>query len=101
MDPVGMVLLIGAAYLLMWVISSYLIRRVADNDTEEDRFSAASRRLSDSSPYRHDPDSPADTSTTVVCPTCGAENDRDYTFCRECVADLSTVANRRTRGRAH
>jgi hypothetical protein len=28
---------------------------------------------------------------TLVCPVCGARNDRFYRFCRQCVADLSTV----------
>ncbi len=26
--------------------------------------------------------------TTLLCPSCGAENDANYTFCRECVAQL-------------
>lgn len=101
MDPVGTVLLVGAAYLLLWVISSYLIRRVTDDETDDDRFPTAARRVSDSPTYRTEGDSAGDAATTVVCPACGAENARDYTFCRQCVADLSTAANRRSPGRAH
>ncbi|MGB9964714.1 zinc ribbon domain-containing protein [Halobacterium sp. CBA1126] len=38
--------------------------------------------------------SPADVASSqsnasvLLCPACGAENDADYRFCRECVAQL-------------
>ncbi|MFB6157874.1 MAG: hypothetical protein ABEJ34_08540 [Haloferacaceae archaeon] len=28
---------------------------------------------------------------TVVCPACGATNDVDYRFCRDCVGELPTA----------
>lgn len=30
-------------------------------------------------------------SSTITCPHCGAENDRYYTYCRNCVARLPTI----------
>lgn len=30
-------------------------------------------------------------SSTITCPHCGTENDRIYTYCRNCVARLPTI----------
>lgn len=30
-------------------------------------------------------------SSTITCPHCGTENDRAYTYCRNCVARLPTI----------
>jgi len=32
--------------------------------------------------------STSDDAASLRCPSCGAENDADYRFCRECVAQL-------------
>lgn len=39
--------------------------------------------------YDRDPPAPdADEETPSTCPQCGAENDAEFTFCRECAAPL-------------
>lgn len=100
MDAVGPIVLVASAYLLLWVVTSYLIRRVRDEDRGDDRFETTVHRVSDSSAYRPDQATRERTSATVVCPSCGVENDRDYTFCRQCVTDLSGGPRRPT-GRTH
>lgn len=52
--------------------------------------STSSNQPSDSSLDEITPSSGATTtdSTTVICPACGAENDREYTFCRNCTTGL-------------
>lgn len=101
MDALGTVVLVGAAYLLLWAVSSYLIRRVTDDESEDSGIRTATRSGSDSSRYRPDENRTGGDSALVVCPACGAENDPDYTFCRHCVADLSVRGHRGATDRAH
>ena len=42
---------------------------------------------------RGPPDPTTDASAPSICPQCGAENDAEFTFCRECAAPLGPTNN--------
>lgn len=98
MDAVHLVVLVGVAYLLSWVVHAYLLRRFTDDDREDDALPTP-RRAPGSSKSRVEQSRAAAASDTVVCPACGVENERGYTFCRRCVADLSVAGRRSPAGR--
>lgn len=99
MDAVHLVVLVGVAYLLSWAIRTYLLRRSTDDEREDDATATTPRRASGSPQSRVDQSRAAADSDTVVCPACGVENERGYTFCRRCVADLSAAGHRSPAGR--
>jgi len=99
MDAVHLVVLVGVAYLLSWVIHAYLLRRFADDEREDDALPTAPRRASRSPQTPVEQSGATATSDTVACPACGAENERGYTFCRGCVADLSVAGRHSPEGR--
>lgn len=64
--------------LLVHVVSRFLARRLLASDdgpADPDRYVDADR---------------------VVCPSCRAENDRGYRFCRECLGELPGAIDRAT-----
>ncbi|SDG04008.1 hypothetical protein SAMN04488067_11353 [Halorubrum xinjiangense] len=42
---------------------------------------------------REPPDPDADETAPSTCPQCGAENDGEFTFCRECAAPLGPATD--------
>ncbi|MFB6303473.1 MAG: hypothetical protein ABEH78_11520 [Haloferacaceae archaeon] len=90
----GLVLFGGlsVAYLVGIYLFVRLFSRFYDGDGTESSPSITPRRSPDSPP--DDATAPQSAGvaapTTVVCPTCGADNGREYTFCGNCVARLPT-----------
>jgi len=75
-------LLLGSALALAALnaaLSVYWLRQLRD-DTDAPEESSAAPAPS------HDERAPAD--GTVRCRSCGAQNDAEYRYCRECVAEL-------------
>lgn len=95
MDPVIAVALLLGAIMVFHLVSSYG-RRLFGGDAEESESpSRTTPARSDVGPKRPEagPDQRVDPST-VVCPSCGVENDREYTYCRDCVAHLAAIDER-------
>lgn len=62
-------------------------RRDATPGDPIDRFRSAAP--DDTPRTKPEPDPEDADQSTVVCPTCGAQNDPSFQFCRRCVSQLS------------
>lgn len=86
---------IAALLVVIHAVFAVYLYRVLSSERERDgspgdaidRFRSAA---SDETP-RTEPESDPDGTerSTVVCPTCGAQNDPSFQFCRRCVSQLS------------
>lgn len=81
-------------YVLLYVVVSYfLYYRRWNSEDEADAAAAPTPRAHPSASPDTEPDDPADPST-VVCHTCRTENGAEYTYCRNCVAELGGFGGR-------
>jgi len=71
-----------AAVLLVAVLQFAVWRRLQSEDAGTPESSAVSERAHPSDRRRRSDGS------MLLCPSCGAENDANFQFCRECVAQL-------------
>lgn len=82
------------AYLLLYVVVSYFLyyRRWSSED-ETDAAAAPTPRVRAPASAEAETDASADPST-IVCHACRTENGAEYTYCRNCIAELDGFGGR-------
>lgn len=91
MDPGPAVALLLGAIVAVQLLSIYVRRLFGEDADESESHSRTTPPRSDASPNRSEAAARSRDGSAIVCPSCGTENDRQYTFCRNCVAHLATT----------
>lgn len=81
-------------YSFFYLINLYLRTRLPND--EEESGEEGPETLQSSTPstqmsHRVGRDSQSATESILVCPTCGSENDAEYTYCKGCLAELDAM----------
>jgi hypothetical protein len=80
-------------YVLLYVVVSYFLYHRRWKSEDETDAAAPTPRARPSASTDAGPHDPADPST-VVCHACRSENGAEYTYCRNCVAELGEFGGR-------
>lgn len=78
-------------YVLLFSVVQLLIYRYFQNDEDAPLFSSTppNRDPAAIEEIRNVDERGHDDPSVVVCPRCGTENERGYTYCRSCVSPMA------------